>query len=169
MEKPAQRAFALVLNLFQVAFAILVVYITSARLLNVQAETKTSLYSYCLLGDPANDSASDKLAGSRLCIYAIAVGVIACIATLIVCCLRNLVKCATCDICGASRIVDIIADAALFLWWLIAFIIFVRRGTAANDAGVPRATERNAVIGIAFGAMLSFALDIAVTIWTMVS
>lgn len=168
----SQKAIGVVLDLLQVTFAVLVVYITSAYLINVDVDVEgRSVESSCLLngrteglGDEGADA--DVFSGTRLCVYSILVGIIACIATLIFCCLKNVTKLATCNIGGLSRFVDIIADAALFAWWLTAFIIFVRRGHEANMKNYPRETHRNALIGCAFGAFIAFAIDIGVTTWT---
>lgn len=172
----SQKALGIILDLLQVTFAVLVVYITSAYLINVEVDIKgQTVESSCLLNgrsdllgrenqDDRNDS--DVFSGTRLCVYSILVGIIACIATLIFCCLKNITKLATCNIGGLSRIVDIIADSALLVWWLVAFVIFVRRGREANLNQYPRETQRNALIGCTFGAVAAFAIDIGVTVWS---
>lgn len=68
----------------------------------------------------------------------------------------------------ASNIVDVIGDTALTVWWAIAFAMFVRRGTAANELGWPQRAARDGVIAAAFGGMLAFAADVLVSIFEVV-
>lgn len=171
-----QKALGVILDLLQITFAVLVVYITSAHLINVEVDIKgQTVESSCLLNgrtdiigreNENNDENSDVFSGTRLCVYSILVGIIACIATLVFSCIKNVTKLATCNIGGLSRIVDIVADSALLIWWLVAFVIFVRRGREANLKQFPRETQRNALIGCTFGAVVAFVLDLGVTVWS---
>lgn len=177
-----QKAIGIVLDLVQVTFAILVMFLTIAYLLNVNVDVGgRTVEASCLLNGRTDEAVTeeggvsvesdgdDVFSGVRLCVYSILVGLIACIATVIFCCVKNAAKMTTCNMCGISRAVDIIADSLLLVWWLTAFIIFARRGKDANLKGFPRQTQRNAVIGISFGAVVAFGLDIAVTVWSFVS
>lgn len=120
----------------------------------------------CVLDAP--DETDNELAGIKLFMYAIAVGVLSLVVNMVFACVCNVVKRVSCDACAASRVVDIVGAAAPAVWWGIAFALFVRRGGAANDAGLPNKTERDGVIALAFGGMTAFAADAVITLCTIV-
>lgn len=68
----------------------------------------------------------------------------------------------------ASKVVEVVGDTALTIWWAVAFAMFVRRGSAANELGWPQRAARDGVIAAAFGGMIAFAADVLVTICIMV-
>lgn len=158
-------AVGAVFDLLQIAIAIAVIVLTSWRLLKIDVRGPSEIETVCVL-DGSNSS--DFISGTRFCAYAIAVGVISLLVSMIFGCVRNIFKCVTCNACAASRIVDIISDVALAVWWGAAFALFVRRGGAANDLGWPNRTERDGVIALAFGGMVTFIVDAAITMWTIV-
>lgn len=154
-----------ILDLLEVAVAITVVVLTSWRMLNVDVEG-TSLDTSCALD---GSGADDFISGTRFCVYAILVGVVSLVALGIFKFVRKLFKCVTLNVCAASRLVSIVGDLLQVAWWAVAFALFVRRGTSANDIGLPNRTERDAIIACAFGGMVFFALDVITGIWDMKS
>ena len=152
------------LNILQVLFALVVVGVTSWKLVDVDISA-ARLSSACALGktDPG-----DTFDGSKLCVYAIAVGVVSLLVSIVLACIRNVVKCVTLNACGANKIVAVIGDAALAVWWGIAFAIVLSRGRAANAAGFEERAARDGVIAATFGAMAAFALDAVITIFDLV-
>lgn len=154
------------LDLLQIAFALVVIAITAWKLLNVDINIgETDFSSKCLLDGSKSD---DALSGTRLCAYAIAVGVISLLVSIIFACIRNCVKCITLNACGANKIVSVVGDAALAVWWGIAFAILVRRGTAANNLNWPEKTARDGVIAASFGALAAFGIDCIGTIVSLI-
>lgn len=154
-----------ILDLLEVAVAITVVVLTSWRMLNVSVEG-TNLDTSCVLDGSGSD---DLISGTNFCIYAILVGVVSLLALGIFKFVRKLFKCVTLNACSASRLVSIVGDVLQSAWWAVAFALFLRRGTAANDLDLPNQTERDAIIACAFGGMLFFAADVLTGIWDMKS
>lgn len=154
------KILGVALDILQMVFALLVVVLTSWKLLNVSAEG-INLTSSCALDGSDSD---DAISGTRFCAYAISVGVISFIASLIFTCIKNIFKCVTLNVCKASRVIAVIGDTALGIWWVVAFIFFVQRGTAANRLGWPERPARDGVIASAFGAMAAFFSDVIVTL-----
>lgn len=152
------------LDLLQIAIAIGVVVLTSWRLLNVKVDN-LNFDSSCVLD---GSGSTDAISGTRFCAYAIAVGIVSLLVSVIFGCVRNVFKCVTLDACAASQLVSLLGDALLAIWWGVAFALFVKRGTAANDIGLPNRTERDGVIALGFGGTVVFALDALITIWTFV-
>lgn len=148
------------LDLLQIGFALLVTVLITWKLMNVERQG-VELKSSCLLD--GSDS-SDFLTGSAFCVYGVVVAVVSIIVNAVFGCLRKITKCVTLNACAASNIVSVIGDAALGVWWAVAFALFVRRGTAANGLGWPERDARNGVIASAFGAMAAFWADVVVTI-----
>lgn len=153
-----------VLDLLQLIFSLLVIVLTAWRLTDFDVEG-TSVSSSCLL-DGSKDSGF--LTGTQFCAYAIVVGVVSFLVTAIFGCIRKIFKCITLNVCGASRIISVIGDIAVGVWWTVAFVLFVRRGRAANNLGWPERTARDGVIAASFGAMVAFYADAIVTIFSMV-
>ena len=158
------KIIRLALDLLQIALAILVVVLVSWRLIKISDFKVDDVKVECLL-DGSEDTGA--FTGTGFCIYAIAVGVISLIASAIFGCIRNCFKCITANVCGASRIIDIVADTALGVWWTVAFVFFLRRGTAANGLDWPEKAARDGVIAASFGALASFFADVIVTICSM--
>lgn len=155
----ALSVIGVALDLLQILFAMIVLVFVSWKLTGVEIEG-LELKSSCLL----NGSDAGFLSGSVFCIYAILVGVISLIANAIFGCLSKVTKCVTLNVCAASSFVSVIGDTALGVWWAVAFALFVRRGTAANDLGWPERGARDAVIASAFGGMIAFWADVVITI-----
>lgn len=155
-----------ILDLLQIAIAIGVVVLTSWRLLDVSVDVEgKELQTTCVLD---GSGSSDFISGNRFCAYAIAVGILSLLVSVIFGCIRNCFKCVTLNACAASNLIAIVNDAILTVWWAVAFTLFVQRGTAANDLGWPNRSERDGVIALAFGGILAFAIDAIVTVWTFV-
>lgn len=157
------KIFGVALDILQIVFAILVITLTSWRLLNVNVEG-FDVDTKCLLDGSSGDGV---LTGSKFCIYAIMVGVISLLANIIFGCVGKIFKCITANVCGASRIIQILGDTALGVWWTVAFVFFIQRGTAANNLDWPETAARNGVIAGSFGGLISFFLDVVVTVCGM--
>lgn len=155
----ALSVIGVALDLLQIAFAIIVTVLVSWKLTGIEVDG-VQLKSSCLL----NGSDDGFLSGSAFCVYGILVGVISLIANAIFGCLRSFTKCITLNACAASSIVSVIGDTALGIWWAVAFALFVKRGTDANDLGWPERSARDGVIACAFGAMIGFWADVVITI-----
>lgn len=153
--KDKRSCLEILLDIAQIAIAIAVVVLTSWRLFSVEVEG-TSVDGKCVLDGSESD---DFLSGTRFCLYAIAVGVLSLLVNAVFGCVRGAFKCITLNACAASKFVTLVGDFVQVVWWGLAFALFLRRGRAANDLGYPNRTERDAVIGLAFGGMIAFAAD----------
>lgn len=153
------------LDLLQVATAIGVVVLVSWRMLNVDIQGRT-LDTKCVLDGAKLD---DALSGTNFCIYGIGVGIASLIALFVFGFVRKVFKCVTLNACAASKLVSIVGDAVQIVWWAAAFTLFFQRGTAANDLGYPRRTERDGIIALAFGGIVFFLADVVVGFWAMKS
>lgn len=157
----AQKVVGGVLDLIQLAIAITVTVLVIGPLttnLNL-GDRKVS----CLLENGTSENST------RLCVYAIAVGIVSLLVNVVFVFTRKIFKCATCDAFRLSRAVDLVGDGVQTVWWGAAFAILVRAGTAANNVDMPHRMERDIVIGLSFGGMVAFAADIGVTIWSLCS
>lgn len=186
------KVLGVILDLLQVAIALAVIVLTAWKLLDIQVHTEnltpdnlfdndntnntnnnnttdnnnnSIIGTGCVLDAPDEDD--NEPAGISFCLYAIGVGVVSLVVNTVFACVRNVVKCVSCDACAVSRVVAIVGDVALAVWWGVAFALFVRRGGQANDAGLPNKTERDGVIALAFGGMTAFAVDAIITLWTI--
>lgn len=159
-KKGTFKVLGTALDILQIAFAVLVTALVSWRLLNVDVEG-TNVDSNCLLDGSVEPGL---LPGSQFCIYAIAVGIISLLVSVIFGCIAKVFSCVTLNLCKANKIVDVVADIALGAWWTVAFVLFVRRGTDANEMGFPETPARNGVIAAAFGAMASFYTSAILTV-----
>lgn len=174
-----------ILDLLQVAIALAVIVLTAWKLLDIKVNTENLnpdnllndkndsttnssneiIGTGCVLDAPDEDDGEPS--GITFCLYAIGVGVASLVVNMMFACVRNVVKCVSCDACAASRIVAVIGDVALAVWWGVAFALFVRRGGKANDADLPNRQERDSVIALAFGGMAAYAADAIITLWTI--
>lgn len=157
-KKATTKVLSLALDIIQVACAICVIVLTSWRLINVDREG-LKLNTDCLLDGSGRKGA---FTGGQFCAYVIAVAVISLIFNAIVGCARNICKCITVGGCGSSRLISIVGDTVLVVWWAIAFYFVVRRGTAANNLDWPEKPARDGVIAATFGAMAAYFADIVV-------
>lgn len=154
------RVASAVLNLVQFALALLVIVLVSWKMMRVNVDN-LQVNSRCLI-DGSGKSGS--LRGVRFCAYLIGVGVVSIVASAVLGCATKCLSCLTANVCGISGFVSIIIDAALGLWWAVAFALTVTRGVAANKAGYPEVDARNGIIAATFFASLSFFLDILLTL-----
>lgn len=152
------------LDILQMIFALVVVALTSWKLLDIEVEG-VRFASSCYLDGSGKTGA---FTGTQFCVYAIAVGIVSFVANAIFGCIKHICKCVTMNACAASNIVGIIGDTVLGVWWVIAFALFVQRGTAANGLLFPERGARNAVIASSFGAFAAFFADVFVTVCSMV-
>lgn len=154
----AHKIIGAILDLVQLTIAIAVTVLVIGPLttnINV-GDRKVS----CVLDESGSNT-------TKLCVYAIFVGIVSLIANTVFVCARKIFKCATCDAFRLSRAVELVGDTAQAVWWGAAFAVLVRAGVRANAEDLPHMLERNAVIGLSFGGMLAFAADVGVTLWTI--
>ncbi|KAI0562195.1 hypothetical protein FGB62_64g144 [Gracilaria domingensis] len=161
-KKPVTKVLSLALDLIQIACALVVIVVTSWRLLKIDRDG-LDFQSTCLLDGSGRDGT---FTGTQFCAYVIVVGGISLIFNAIVGCARNIFRCITAGACGASRLISIAGDTILTIWWGVAFYFVVRRGVAANNADWPERAARDGVIAATFGAMAAYAADIIVGFFT---
>lgn len=158
------------LDILQTLLALIVVITTSWKLTNVDLTdiglNGPKINTKCLF-DGSN--LEGPLTGTGFCAYAIAVGIISLLVNLVFSCIGKLCKCVTLNACFASKVVATVGDVILTVWWAVAFTLFVRRGTAANELGWPQRAARDGVIAAAFAAMLAFAADVVVSVIVIAS
>lgn len=155
------KILGVALDILQFVFAALVVVLVSWKLTNVSITNLTNVNSNCLLDGTDSEG---PISGVGFCVYAIIVGLVSIIANAIFTCIGNCANCVTLKACMANKVVGILGDTLLAVWWGLAFALFVRRGTTANELDWPERTARDGVIAAAFGGMLSFAGDVIVSI-----
>lgn len=160
----AVSVLGVTLDLLQAAFALVVLVVTSWKLFDGNVDG-FKIDGSCLLD---GSGSSDAISGTRFCVFAVAVAVISLIANFVFSCVGKVFKCVTLNACAASKLVSIVGDTALGVWWTVAFALFVRRGTAANSLGWPERSARDGVIAASFGAMVAFYADVVVTVCGMV-
>ncbi len=158
--KGATKVIGFVLDLVQTALAILVIVLVSWKMMQVSRTEVLKIKTKCLLDGSGQ---TGTLRGTQFCVYALAVGFVSLIASSLLGCANRCLGCITANACGITNFVSIVIDAVLLVWWAIAFILFANRGIAANNANFPQEPARNGIIAAAFGAALSFALDIIFT------
>ena len=150
--------FALDIAQFAIAIVLLVL---AFRITFPEPIDLRNLNTHCLLD---GSGGAGTLTGIQFCAYILAVGFVSIIASAILGCLTRCVGCFTANICGVKGFLSIVADAVLVVWWAVAFVLVLKRGTAANERGWPHAPLRNGIIATTFGGALLFFLDIIVTI-----
>lgn len=158
-------ALSIIFSVLQLAFALVVGVVTGTKLLDVD-RTGIEFDTNCLLD---GSKGSGFLTGTQFCVYAILVAIISVVATWIFGCIRHCFKCITFNACGASKLLDVVGNTILLVWWIVAFVLFFQRGRAANDLGWPEKQSRDWVIAASFGAAAAFLGDIIVSIVQLVS
>lgn len=160
-KKGAVKVVGVALDIIQIALAVVVIVLTSWKLLDLEVEG-INVESTCYLDGGGSDN---KFSGTAFCIYAICVGVVSVIANAIFSCLTRIFKCLTLNACGCSKLLSVVTDSALGIWWLVAFVLFVQRGTAANELDWPERASRDGVIAASCGAMVAFFVDAIVSFY----
>lgn len=153
------------LDIVQAVLAILVVFLVTWKMMKVSV-VNTSVQTRCLLDGTEKTGA---LRGAAFCGYAVAVGIISLIATAVLRCANRCLGCLTANACGITNIGEILIDIVMFAWWAVAFALFANRGLPANNKNYPEEPARNGIIAAAFGAAVSFALDVVFTVCGMAS
>lgn len=161
------KVLGVVLDLVQAALAILLIALVTWKMMRVRVDRRDLEFdTRCLLDGSGGKGAFN---GMTFCVYAVIVGLVSLIAKALLACLGRCVACVTAGACGIKDFFSIATDVLLAVWWGIAFALFVQRGIAANDRGFPEETARNGIIATAFGALLSFSLDIVFTVCGLTS
>lgn len=156
---------SIIFSVLQLVFAFAVAIIVGTKLLDVD-RTGLEFDTNCLLD---GSKGTGFLTGTQFCVYAILVAVISVVATWVFGCVRHCFKCITFNACGASKLLDVIGNAVLLAWWIVAFVLFLQRGRAANNLGWPEKQSRDWVIAASFGAAAAFLGDIIVSVVQLVS
>lgn len=162
--KSAVSILSSALRLIQVGASIAIIVLVSAKLFKANLDTSEVISprfsTKCLL----DTGTSSFLPGAKFCVGLIVFAIASLLFSSVMSCAKVIFSCFTANVCGLSNIITVVTDVILAVLWGIAFVLTLRRGNAANDAGYPRRDYREGVIASAGIATISYALDSIVSL-----